>query len=154
MAISLMFIDDDPIHHKLIDLQIKHLNTQITYQCCFNAFDALCYMLDYNNRKKLPDLILLDLEMPLMSGWEAIEYFEIIRTQLVKPVDIIILTSSVSQADREKAQHYTCVKGFLNKPFTQAMFKDILNSSFVSLNKSESKPFWHGISLADIEGLL
>jgi CheY-like chemotaxis protein len=73
--------------------------------------------------------------MPLISGWGFLELFEAINPLLEKQIDVIILTSSVNPADKERASNYKCVKGFFNKPFTEAMLKDILSSSFISVKK-------------------
>ncbi len=134
MDIRLMIIDDDPIHHKIAHRLMKKLSHQINYQCYLHALDAFAYISDNNYKDALPDLILLDLNMPLLSGWAFVELFETISLHLVKPVDIVILTSSINPADMEKAQNYSFVKGFFNKPFTEELLIDILSSSFLSAN--------------------
>lgn len=135
MNISLMIIDDDLVHHKLIHIVVANAKANIKYQCYLQASDAYSYILDNNHKRLLPNLILLDLNMPLISGWGFLELFEAINPLLEKQIDVIILTSSVNPADKERASNYKCVKGFFNKPFTEAMLKDILSSSFISLKK-------------------
>lgn len=65
-------------------------------------------------KENIPDLILLDLDMPLMDGWEFLEAF--IKLPVAKQVCVFILTSSIHPDDREKAKRYSVVKGFFSKP--------------------------------------
>lgn len=133
---SLLIIDDDPIHHKLVEFLIKQSSASIQYKGFLHASDALSYIVENNEFSTLPDLILLDLDMPYISGWGFLELFEAMCPQLAKPIDVIILTSSARfNEDKEKAFKYDCVKGFLSKPLTDDMLQDILNSSFISANR-------------------
>lgn len=62
----------------------------------------------------VPDLILLDLNMPLMDGWEFLEAFGTL--ELHQQVCVFVLTSSIHPEDIEKATHYEVVKGYFSKP--------------------------------------
>lgn len=72
-----------------------------------------------------PDIILLDLNMPLLSGWEFLAQYNEIYKQLTKPVDIYVLSSSVNEADRELALTYPFVKDFFIKPMTRSLMKTL-----------------------------
>lgn len=133
---NLLIIDDDPVHHKLVELVLRQSRPAIQFRAFLDAADGFCYILSHNNFHSLPDLILLDLEMPLVSGWGFLELFETISQGLEKPIDIIILSSSVTPEIKEQAAGYNCVKGVFSKPLTERMYNDILNSSFLSINKS------------------
>lgn len=136
MRTKIIIIDDDPIHHKMINLLINLSELEIQQKSFFQASDALSYILENNDIETLPDLILLDLSMPLVSGWGFLEIFETMVPRLIKPVDVIILTSSISTDDKERASNYNCVKGFFSKPLTEAILKDITSSSFTSANRT------------------
>ena len=103
---------------------------RINHSPFLNALEAYSYIVNNNNRACLPDVILLDLNMPF-SGWSFLEVFKDITPKLAKPIDVIILTSSISWKERERAYTYDCVKGFFSKPFNQFLLKDITESSFL-----------------------
>ena len=136
MSISLMLVDDDHIQHKIIELIIKRLNTPIKYTPYSHAQEILSFLIKHHkNYSVLPDLIILDLDMPEISGWDFLDIFEIFKQYFTKKISIIILTSSVDPRDRERISMYESVKGFYSKPFTQDAMEDILGSSYITIKK-------------------
>jgi len=136
MDINLLIIDDDQVDIKLVDHVIRQSGANSVKTHSFiDASEAFCYILKHNSYNTLPDLILLDLDMPLVSGWGFLELFETITKCLEKPVDVIILTSVVHYEIKEKAAEYNCVKGVFSKPFNECILTEILNSAFISANK-------------------
>lgn len=76
------------------------------------AFDKLAAAVQ--DGAGIPDLILLDLNMPLMDGWEFLDAFG--DLSLTQRVCVFVLTSSIHPDDIEKATHYQVVKGYFSKP--------------------------------------
>ena len=64
----------------------------------------------------LPDAILLDLNMPVMDGWQFLDEF--ISLPITKEIHIFIMTSSIDPADIEMAGKYKVVKEYIMKPIT------------------------------------
>ena len=73
----------------------------------------------------LPDLILLDINMPGMDGWEFLTALSLHRPNLKKETCIYIVTSSIAECDREKALALPYVSGFISKPLSVAKLKEI-----------------------------
>jgi CheY-like chemotaxis protein len=135
MDINLLVIDDDPVHIKLVDFIISQSGAPVKTCAFVDASDAFVFILKHNSYNTLPDLVLLDLDMPLVSGWGFLELFETIAKNLDKPVDVIIFTSLVNAEIKDRAAKYNCVKGVFSKPFTEYTLTEILNSGFISANK-------------------
>ena len=71
----------------------------------------------------LPDLILLDLNMPIMNGWEFLDEFA--DTLNERDITIFIVTSSVNPTDYEKANNYQNVTDYIAKPVTEESLLEI-----------------------------
>ena len=111
---SIFLVDDDPINN-LIN---KRLLSKTGICSNINEFlggeDALTMLRDIPDQHQL--LIFLDINMPVLNGWEFLnKYLELFPSRKDK---IIILSSSIDFQDRQRAQEYDIVSGFLEKPLT------------------------------------
>lgn len=99
-----------------------------SYHSFLDPFEAFEYI---EQRGAVPEktIIFLDIQMPLMSGFEFVEKFE---TQLSKSCQkyfvINILSSSINEKDIIKAKSYSTVNQFMSKPLTKEMVLSIVNS--------------------------
>ena len=94
---------------------------------------ALDYLINnQNNPAVLPNVILLDLNMPIMNGWEFLEALEELAPNLINLIDIYILSSSVDPGDIQRSKKYTSVNGFLSKPLAQNMLQNMMKTGLKS----------------------
>ncbi|MEA9414990.1 response regulator [Flavobacterium sp. PL02] len=129
---QILCIDDDPIALMLCKKVITKAafsNEIITAQ---NGEEALLYFntLKYNTKpndlnSKKPRLIFLDLNMPVMGGWEFLDHFSTANYSDFNTINIIILSSTIDPDDLEKAKKYPMILHFLSKPITLQMLEYI-----------------------------
>ena len=113
---TIFVIDDDADDRKIISDAFKEDNPQVDYAFFENA-DS--FLKSLNSSSKLPDLILLDLNMPGMLGMQVLKELKSSPTFSVIP--IIILTTSVREKDKQNAYEIG-VNCFLQKPQSYSGF--------------------------------
>lgn len=119
---KIYIIDDDPIY-KLVTKKLIEKSSLFSETKEFsNGSEALNY---FENTTDLPDILLLDLEMPEMDGWEFLEEFCSLENKIHKYSSIYIASSSIAVEDKEKSKKYKCVKEFLSKPINIDKLKHI-----------------------------
>lgn len=122
---TICIIDDDPIFRfgtkKLMEKVQASLNFLI-YKNGKEAFEDIIYKLKSNTN--IPDVILLDLNMPIMDGWQFLDEFATIEK--VDRIPIYIVSSSVDSRDIEKAKNYEIVNDYIIKPFSLSVIQDLL----------------------------
>lgn len=106
-------IDDDPIYQLVTKKLIEKTKLFRESRSFANGNHALQY---FENTGDLPDVILLDIEMPEMDGWDFLDELLRLEERFHKEVTIYVASSSIATEDKMKAREYPCVKDFLSKP--------------------------------------
>ena len=133
MMTKLFIIDDDPICQAIAQQIITDCNLFDEWISFSKARTSLDYLiLNQGDFNALPDVILLDLNMPEMSGWDFLCIFEDLLPFLSKKVGVFIVSSSVDPNDKFRSKIYPFVEGFIPKPLSISNFVDI--SNYVSIN--------------------
>lgn len=81
-----------------------------------SAKRAIEVFINAKTKKSIPDIIFIDLNMPMMSGFEFLEIFETLPLQLTSECRIFMLSTSTQEVDIKRAERYRSVVKFLNKP--------------------------------------
>ncbi len=124
---SACIIDDDPIFiygTKRIMNEVDFSDDILVYNNGQDAIDGLMALTAEG--KDLPSVIFLDLNMPIMNGWEFLEDFVKIPNQNREKVIIYILSSSVDPRDLERIKHYEVVNNYILKPISPKDLKSVL----------------------------
>ncbi|GAA3775774.1 response regulator [Flavobacterium ginsengiterrae] len=125
---QILCIDDDPITLMLCKKVISKSSFAHEIITAQNGEEALLHFntLKYNNKNKAdkkPELIFLDLNMPIMGGWEFLDHFTSDAYTEFNSAKVIVLSSTIDPEDLAKAKKYPIIIDFLSKPITQAMLE-------------------------------
>lgn len=124
---NIFIIDDDEIFVFLATKAIEdtHLVDQI--KIFGNGEEAINHLKQIaDDTELLPDIILLDLSMPVMDGWKFLDEYILLRNKIKKKITIYIISSSISPYDIERAKNISLVSDFIVKPLSKDKFIDIL----------------------------
>jgi CheY-like chemotaxis protein len=92
------------------------------------AFDSAAAALDHLRSidRAVVDMILLDINMPGMDGFQFLDAFEALADDVRAGTVVVMLTSSPDQRDRMHAQAYSCVRGYVVKPISLAAARQLM----------------------------
>jgi len=123
---KVLLVDDDPTSTFLAQLLLRKLSTVEHVSVAANGKDALDYLIGSQEKGNLPDLILLDINMPLMDGFEFMDHFQ--QLPFHNAARVVLLSSSVSSKDLQKAADYH-IRDFINKPLTKEKLSLLMQES-------------------------
>ena len=125
---KVLLVEDDPITILICKRIIQFTGFSEEVIALNNGQEALHYLHQMLNQtvEKMPEIIFLDLNMPVMNGWEFLDQFMVLLPTIEKPPLIYILSSTIDEGDRLRGLSYDCVKDFISKPLTKE-FLDKIN---------------------------
>lgn len=121
---KITLIDDDPISH-LITSRILQRYTSCDVESFTDPLEALKTLKSRgaDGGVNFPHYILLDIDMPMMDGWQFLEEYQALPAHIIDNCSVIMLSSSHHGKEIERARQYRVVKDFFSKPFTQSMIQ-------------------------------
>ncbi|MFA4871208.1 MAG: response regulator [Pedobacter sp.] len=123
--INLLVIDDDDINIFIINKIVEKTGYNVKMVSKANGLLAIDHLKNTIDQKDFPDLILIDINMPILNGWEFLDAYE--ELHISKNIDMYMLSSSVYENDIEKAKTYSKVKGFISKPLSIERLIELFN---------------------------
>ena len=125
--IRFLLIDDDEVFNFLNTETIRLVDEGYKVEAFSSGIDALSYLhgaLAAN--EPLPDVILLDIRMPGMTGFEFLDELLKGDTQPFEHTAIYVVSSTLDPRDIDKANQYTLVQGFRSKPLTEEAIAELI----------------------------
>ena len=119
----IMIIDDNPHDIFFTERVIKENNENdiiITKESSRKALDYL-----KSNRTPKPDIIFLDIHMPVMDGWEFLDQYCLLDEKIKTEIMIVMLATSGNPEHIDRANNWDCISDYITKPLTPARIKEI-----------------------------
>lgn len=122
MDFEVLNVDDDKMVLFIHDKMMNHSGFCSSPKSFEDAYQTLAYISEHKAEDK-KFVIFLDLNMPKLDGWDFIEELE--KKELDKYCYILIMTSSIDLSDKEKAESFEAVIGFVEKPISIDKLNDL-----------------------------
>lgn len=127
MKKRILLVDDDEMLHFVYNKVFSAAEIVSDLRCAANGKAAMDFLKERVLRSaELPEIILLDIDMPVMNGFEFIEQFRQWDFPEKESITIVVFTSSLNPKDKERAFSMG-VKYFLTKPYILEGIKEIIN---------------------------
>ncbi len=124
---KILLIEDDAVFVFITKRVIAKANFKGELETFENGFEAIKYLKKIaGSEELLPDIIFLDLAMPILDGWGFLEEYGKLQPRLKKAITIYIVSSSVSPHDVMRAKEINHVSDFIVKPISQERFLEII----------------------------
>lgn len=120
-------IDDDDIFVFLTKKTLLKVSNDVDVEVFSDGYQAITHLKEIaGNVEALPDIIFLDLNMPVMDGWEFLAEYQELYATLARKAQLYIVSSSISPHEMERSNNIEIVSAFIIKPLVKERFLAIL----------------------------
>ena len=121
-------IDDDRINNMICTKMIGLTFPDSSVHTFILPEEGLSFIMTYQASPDKQNVVLfLDINMPVLSGWDVLDKIETLPETNKNGIDIYMLSSSVDHYDLQKAENHQLVKGYISKPLTKAKLLSLLS---------------------------
>ncbi len=126
---NILLVDDDDVYVFLTKIIIEETELVDRISVFGNGKSAIEFLeKNANDLSQLPEIILLDLSMPILDGWGFLEEYILLKPKLGKKITIYIISSSISPHDLKRAKEISEVSDFIIKPISKMKFVEMIKS--------------------------
>lgn len=129
--VNFIVIDDDPLNNTICRLTIKKAVGVLDVKTFTDPFEGLKYVSEEypgSAEASRPTFLFLDINMPVMNGWEFLEKYELLSPAIKNSIKLFILSSSVDDRDIERANSNSNIVSYLAKPITKEVIIGLVNA--------------------------
>jgi two-component system, chemotaxis family, chemotaxis protein CheY len=118
-----IIVDDDEFSNRICVVLLKMLYPNTEIKSFIEPENALSFLKEDFALTSICNktILLLDVNMPSMTGWEFLDEFKYFREEIRNNVSVFILSSSVDENDMEKTKKYGCLEFISKPPTTQSI---------------------------------
>ncbi|MGL1887976.1 MAG: response regulator [Reichenbachiella sp.] len=119
-------IDDDQVFQLIIKKQIEMKQIKCDILSFYNGQEAFDFFKSkVDSPDELPDLVMLDVNMPVKNGWDFLEDYQSLPQELRSKIKLYMVTSSVIQSDIDRANGNENITSFVSKPITNEKLGEV-----------------------------
>lgn len=124
----ILLVDDDENDNFFHKRTLEKIKIAEKVDIANTGIEALEYLSQSHQTADLanPNIIFLDVNMPIMNGWEFLSEYEKLPESARANTLVIMLTTSLNPDDRKRAEQNPLVNGFINKPLEEEHIKQIV----------------------------
>lgn len=124
---NICLVDDDKIYQFTAKKIIESTNLTKSVLSFYNGEEAIEFLKsNLQNTDSIPDIIFLDINMPIKDGWEFLEEFRTLLNDVKKQIVIYMVSSSVDDYDIKKSKEYSFVTDYIIKPINRERFEQLI----------------------------
>ena len=124
MSKKVAIIDDDEIFQFTTKIKFEKLGL-VEDVMIFNDGEEAMQFIQSGNKEDMPEILLLDINMPIVDGWDFLELFEKVPKEKKQMMEILMLSSSINPDDVKRAEANAYVVDYITKPVSDADVKKI-----------------------------
>ncbi len=127
---TVYIVDDDMMCQYIAKTVVESVATTRDVRVFSNGLEAIdAIERNLESVEKLPDMILLDIMMPVLDGWGFLTSYALLKPRVGKEILIYIITTSNNPMDVERAKNFSDVSGYMVKPVTRQKFLELIEQS-------------------------